>query len=462
MKPLSIYNSIARRARLLFTALIGIGVLEVSIHGQNIEDYEKAPILYSQTAPSDAIARLERELAGQTSAFTGTDREVLEQLLARLDVPVSSQMLVFSKTSLQRRAIHPSQPRAVYFSDDCYIGWVPGGLIEVASMDPYLGPVFYTLDPRQARETDKDITARRGGLFQRDADCLSCHGGSFVRGIPSVFARSVFPDKNGEMLLRHGSQVVDFRTPFEDRWGGWYVTGQHGNTTHRGNNFAREREKEAILEFDPKVGANLAALDNHFSTDRYPRPDSDIVALLVFEHQIAMHNALTRAAHQSRRMLHYQAELQRAFGDPITETPTFDSVRRVFTNSVEDVVDHLLFKDEAALPESIVGNQVFSADFDRRSVRDASGASLRDLHLRGRLFENRCSYLIYSHSFQSLPETLRRSILIRLAQALNPSTTETRHTHLEFEERLRIAAILKETHPDFQSGGIASNLLLQD
>src|SRR5690606_29845754 len=135
--------------------------------------------------------------------------------------PVESQLLVFSKTSLQRRRISPERPRALYFSDTVYVGWVPGGLTEVIIIDPQLGPVFSTFDLRDGR--------REHPKLERDNDCLRCHGGNFVRDIPGIFARSLFTDETGEPLLRHGTLIVDDETPFAQRWGGWYVTGYHGD-----------------------------------------------------------------------------------------------------------------------------------------------------------------------------------------------------------------------------------------
>ena len=162
------------------------------------EMFEQSPMNYSASKPNDAITRLQARLSSGVIKFSGRDRDVLSGLLEELQVPVESQVLVFSKTSLQRQRISPDHPRAIYFSDDCYIGWVPGGLVEVAAIDPVLGPIFYQLDPSTAQS---DPTKS----FKRDSDCLRCHGGAFVRDIPSVFVRSLHAAENGEMLLQGGS-----------------------------------------------------------------------------------------------------------------------------------------------------------------------------------------------------------------------------------------------------------------
>lgn len=418
-------------------------------HGfaQTTETYEKPPISYSETEPSNAITCLESRLIESQMMRGKSDREIMELLLRELKIPVASQILVFSKTSLQRSRIDPRHPRAMYFNDHCYIGWCPGGLMEVAVMDPVLGPVFYAFDPGEAR-------SEKGPRFVRDQNCLSCHGGNFVRGIPSVFARSVPTDDEGEPLLRLGSEVIDYRTPFEDRWGGWYVTGRHGDARHRGNIFSQDDRGQLVA--DVEAGANISDLSPFFDTSRYLTNTSDVVALMVFEHQIAMHNALTRAAFDARRMAHYQETLQRELGEPITAEPSFDSVKRVFENRAVEVVDHLLFKDEADLPRGgLQGSEAFQRAFTAAARRNAEGDSLRDLNLEKRLFENRCSYLIYSENFRALPAPLKRRVYEKLAQALHPTDPDDRYYYLRYSERARIASILRETLPDLPPGWMA-------
>src|SRR5262249_22265759 len=149
--------------------------------------------------------------------------------------------------------------------------------------------------------------------------------------IPAVFARSVFPDAEGEPLLRQGTQVVDYQTPFEQRWGGWYVTGRHGQALHRGNICASE--EDGALVFNPVGGANITHLASFFPKQKYLTNSGDIVALLVFEHQLAMHNALTRAAFNCRRMLEYQKNLQESFKEPVRDEPVYQSVKSVFDSA---------------------------------------------------------------------------------------------------------------------------------
>ena len=408
---------------------------------QESESYERAPINYSAASPRDAVARLQARLSSGELTLGKDGREIVQVLLRELGIPVESQLLVYSKTSLQRQRISPDHPRALYFTDTCYVGWVPSGLIEVTAIDPVLGPIFYSLDPAVKRTNNS-------AALVRDSDCLRCHGGTFVRGIPGVFARSVFTDENGEPLLRYGSEIVDFRTPFTNRWGGWYVTGKHGQALHRGNVLASEKNDQLV--FDSRQGANVTNLTRFFDTTKYLTNSSDIVALLVFEHQLAVQNALTHASLDCRRMLEYQRTLQRVLKDPFTEEPSYDSVKSVFESTATEVVDALLFKDEAELPEGIEGSAAFQRAFSASAPRTARGFSLKDFHLQGHIFKNRCSYLIYSEAFRSLPHALKARVFARLARALKSAEPDPRYAYLSGEERARIVEILRETHPELR------------
>ncbi len=424
------------------------------------QDYERAPVRWSESQPADDVSALQQRLASGELELAGNGRELLDQLLDEFGVPASSQVLVFSKTSLQRHYISPRTPRAIYFNDRIFVGWVPGGAIELATMDPQLGTVFYLVEerpppPPPAGAGNGDLAEGSGHgpgpQFIRDRDCLSCHGGMFVRGIPGLFARSVFPTEGGEPLLRHGTEIVDHRTPFRVRWGGWYVTGSHGDELHRGNVFASDSDRG--LEVDLEAGANLTDLSGLVDLSGYPAETSDIVALMVLEHQMAMHNALTRAQLRGRHMLHYQAGLQRELGEEVSDEPEYESVVRVFDGLVEEVVDALLFKGEAPMPEGgVSGDPRFLEDYQAGARLDGRGRSLREFDLKTRLMKHRCSPLIDSELFAALPASLKERIYERLAEALDLDRPHPRYRHLGAAERLRISAILKETHDGLPEG----------
>ncbi len=414
-------------------------LLALRCFAQTTEKYELPPINYSKATPQDATETLQKQITTGEVRFKGNDREIVRDLLRQLRVPVESQVVVFSKTSFQRDRIRPEHPRAIYFSDNCYIGWVPGGLVEVTTIDPVLGPIFYTLSPAALR-------ANSPQTFVRDGDCLRCHGGNFVRGIPGVFVRSVFADKEGEPLLRHGSEVVDMHTPFTNRWGGWYVTGKHGAALHRGNVFAREKQEKLSVDF--RSGANIRDLSKFFDTEEYLSGSSDIVALLVLECQTAVQNTLTRASVNCRYMLLYQKNLQHDLKEPVSDELVYDSVKSVFNGAAKEIVDDLLFHDEARLPEGLEGSPDFQRAFQADAPRTSAGDSLKDFSLDGHLFKNRCHYLVYSDVFLQLPAQLKRLVYERLATILKSTKPEPRYAYLGKEERHRITAILQTTHKE--------------
>ena len=422
---------------LTFACSLTIVLVSLSVRAQSEPDYERAPILYSASTPTNAVTRLQARLALGDVKLAGSEVHQLRTVLEALGVSPASQTLVFSRTSFQRTRIRPDQPRALYFSDSVYVGWVPGGLVEITAIDPQLGPVFYSLTLPGARSTAPAIV--------RDQDCLRCHGGAFVREIPGLFVRSLFVDAAGDPLLRHGTQIVDDETPFAERWGGWYVTGYHGTAPHRGNTISSEHRDALVFAPAPARPDELSAF---FDPSAYLQPTSDIVALLIAEHQMSVQNSFTRAGFAVRRMIDYQHSLQKTFHEPQTDEPAYDSVKSVLNGAVQDVVDRLLFRAAAPLPPGIVGDPAFRAAFTAAAPRSQSGASLRDLQLGDSLFAQRCSYLIYSESFHALPDLLRHRILDRLDSALLARDPADRYAYIPADEKKRIREILLATHAE--------------
>src|SRR6516162_3925939 len=244
-------------------------------------DIEAEPINYAKAPVDNAVSRLEQRLAAGKATLTyEAGFGYLRSLLRELNVPQSSQTLVFSKTSLQRHRIAPTRPRAIYFGDDVYVGFCQhGDVLEVTAIDPGLGAVYYTLDqkspdkPRFTRQTDT---------------CTICHSSSANQVFPGNLVRSVYSDEDGLPILSAGSHRIDQTSPLEQRWGGWYVTGTSGKRKHLGNlTFHGDPDPNHI---DNSAGLNLTGLSDRIKTSAYLTPHSDIVALMVLEHQAEMHN----------------------------------------------------------------------------------------------------------------------------------------------------------------------------
>ena len=426
------------RWRTLIAAAVAVAA---HLAAQNLPDYELPPINYSTALASNTVSRLQARLdAGRGRLPLGEPTACLRELLAALEAPVASQVLVFSKTSLQRALIEPRRPRAIYFSEDAYVGWVPGGLMEVAVTDPQLGLTFYRFDPRDTTQPVR---------FARDADCLSCHAGSLTRDWPGLMVRSVFPDAHGEPIVSAGTFLIGHDSPLSERWGGWYVTGTHGAARHLGNAIATEAAGGATL--DREAGANVTNLAGYFATNQYLRPDSDIVALMVLEHQVGMHTRLAQAALRVRKWMAYQQNLQRELKEPVTDVPE-GTARRVVETEAGRIVEHLLFCDEASLPANGVhGAGDFERAFCRNKCADPRGRSLKDFDLRTRLFAWRCSYMIYSQAFDALPPALKACVYQRLKAVLTASEPPKRFAHLSAAERTAIGEILLATKPDLKA-----------
>jgi hypothetical protein len=401
------------------------------------QEIESDPINYSATKPRNAVSRLEERLAaGQATLQFEPGRGYLRSLMQALDVPASSQVLVYSKTSFQRERISPRTPRAIYFNDEVMVGFcLHGPVMEISAADELIGTAYYTLDqaegpsPRPVRQTDS---------------CLLCHSSSVTQGIPGHLVRSVFVDRDGFPLLASGSFRTDHASPLSERWGGWYVTGKSGRQKHMGNLICAGSKRPETQ--DNADGVNLLELKGKFPTRRYLTPHSDIVALMVLEHQAGMLNRLARAAIETRMALHYEREINKALGR--AETEPSESARSRIRGAGDAVVSYLFFAGEARLTDRVEGTSAFAQEFAARGPRDSKGRSLRDFDLKTRLFRFPCSYLIYSRAFDRLPDAVKNYIYQRMWEILTTGRTANGEPGLTSDLREAIVQILRETKPD--------------
>lgn len=394
----------------------------------------------------DAVARLQARLdAGAVVADFDTVTGWLPAVLEALDVPVASQTLVFSRTSLQTDRIGPWAPRALYFNDEVYVGYVQdGGLLEVAAVEPTGGVVFYSV---------AQAPAERPSFQREDGNtCLMCHASrALTGGVPGLILRSVLTDRLGYPIAEIHDGSTTLRTPVARRWGGWYVTGLPTDDPHPANVWASDLRHEVadvsryLADF-PFAARRLALSgSNRFDPSPYLLPSSDPVALAVLAHQVEVHNLLAQAHEDAATALResgvFDASDDRAY-EELTER-----ARTRVDWTARRLVDALLFVGEAPWPGGISGDPAFQAGFEARGPRDGSGRSLRDLRLEGRLFQHPLSYLVYTPAFATLPRAMAERVRGRLDEVLTAPADEADYAHLDEATRRAIREILAATLP---------------
>lgn len=382
--------------------------------------FDEDTIAYSKTESTGPIARLQKSIAeGKTSLRFDAKYGYLPSVLEALGISLESQVLVFSKTSFQRERIDPENPRALFFNDDVYIGFIAGSpMLEVSEVDPKLGAVFYTLNQKN---TDRP-------KFSRNDQCLECHASAKSMGVPGQLLRSFEVDSSGVVDLSSGTSLVNHRTPLAERWGGWYVTGEHGAQTHRGNLFGAKAFAKAQKE--PNYRGNLKDLKPFFDVARYPRNQSDIAALMALEHQTHMHNFIAR--------LNYETVIA------LAQYGKVDYLK----SKVESFLQYALFTEEAPLTNAIQGSPAFIKAFESQGPFDSKGRSLRQFDMTRRMFKYPCSYLIYSEAFDALQPEIKAMIYKRLFEILTGEDNSDKFTSLSAADRTAILEILRETKKD--------------
>lgn len=395
-------------------------------HGEDFQgsdhplEYDHPPISYSTTQPKDPVAAVQQKIeSGDLKLEWDEKFGYLPALLKAFDVSKSSQMLVYSKSSLQRKYITPENPRSLYFNDDVYLGYIPGTpVMEVSAVDPQLGGTFYFIEQEKMRKPK----------FVRSADCLSCHGGQRSLGIPGHFVRSVPADSGGELITLEEVRDITQCTPLKDRWAGWFVTGKHGTQPHRGN-LIGERDLARYAK-EPLFKANITDLSPMIDTTKYHGKGSDIVALMVLEHQVHMHNYVARLNIEAQQM-------HAAYGHVRYMRPQVDAFLR-----------YMLFTEEAPLAGAIEGNPEYVRDFASHAIKDSKGRSLRDLDCKTRLFKYPCSFLIYSSSFDAMAAPIKEVILQKLHDILTGKNSDEQFARLSTNDRKALLEILRETKPN--------------
>jgi len=386
-------------------ALVGAGLATVLAQssGVFVAPRDHPSIRYSTASVDDPVARLNRAIENGTVRLTpGTEESgYLRSVLEALHVPVESQVAVFSKTSLEGALINVSNPRTIFFGDAVAVGWVRGSsMLELAAEDPQQGVIFYTLDQQPVGRPQ----------FKRDDECLACHLSWETLGVPGLFVLSTLSEPQDKNSYATGF-VSDQRSPLGQRWGGWYVTGSVGTVKHKGK--------------------AVASLATQFDAHGYLSSHSDIVALMMLEHQTRMINLITRTGWEARLPGDTDARVREA---------------------ARDLVDYLLFVDEVAFPGRVRGTSGFAEKFSAEGPRDGQGRSLRQLDLEKRLMRYPCSYMVYSEAFDSLPPAALDAVYRRMWEVLSGQERENRYRRLSLADRRAIVEILRDTKkglPDY-------------
>ncbi|MDF1812203.1 MAG: hypothetical protein P1V20_08310 [Verrucomicrobiales bacterium] len=370
----------------------------------------------------DPFTAIKDELeSGRLPLDFSSEKAFVTSLLQHLRIPVSSQTLVFSTTSLQLSLISPRSPRALYFNEEIYVGYVPGGKIEIISMDPELGGIFYIFDiPKRGRTIE----------IQRSQRCMNCHSDEDTRDSPGLVIKSVIPGQRGGSLDSYRRHETGHQIPFHERFGGWYVTGGENLGSHHGNvigNFS----KEGIVTRPVEPG-------HTFDWSIFPVQTSDALAHLLHEHQAGFVNRVLET--------HYLARgwLKQGNGQMLSRHETDLDAQ------VDLLVRYLLYADEAEFPAGeISGDAQFKTEFRANRLTSSDGKSLKDFDLKNRMFRFRCSYMIYSPVFRKLPPMVKDAVYQKMEKILSAGReSDKTFAYLPHDERKSIREILRQTHPD--------------
>jgi hypothetical protein len=405
------------------------------------DDYQQ--IGYVDEARRNPVARLHESLAhGQVALDYRSQRGYLESLLGALEIDPSSQTLVFSASSMQRKLIGPRTPRALYFNDTTYVGFVQNSsIVEVVTVDDQLGLVFYTFD---------NVPETRTYFERANQTCLVCHDsqGTMVGGVPMLLAlSSVHSIDNTPLKNFSGNGSVEDSTPIEDRWGGWYVTGRHGLQAHLGNILLGNRGQLENLDDYRTWNLDTLAGSGFVDTSRYLRDTSDIVALLVLEHQLTVQNQITYVKFKA------PTALRRRGLDDAVDALTWDALpdvaQQLLSRMLDKLVRQMTMADYAPIGSRISGIAEYERWFLARGPKDAAGRSLREFDLAGNLFAYPLSYLVYSSSFDTLPAYAKDYVYQRLAAYLSGAESFDWNSDYSDEAKRIALEILAVTKPDF-------------
>ena len=384
----------------------------------SVLDFTAAPHNYWKRQPQDVCTALAAKIAsGEVTLDTTDEKAFAKSVLDALQVPVSSQLLVYSATSLQSERCNPRNPRALYFNEHAYVAVILGGRLEMMGIDSEMGCTFYAFSKAQPGVKP---------VVERSTQCFNCHAGNGTQRVPGLLATSVAPILSGASYETYRHDEQGHQIPLSVRFGGWYVTSARpfGET------------KANILAINKGKGIEIVRVNpgEMWDTTRHLLPTGDILPQLVHEHQIGFDNRVIQAVYLLREV--------EAKGSP---PPPEDQAK--LDAKARELVRYILFADEAKLPAGgIAGDPQFVRDFQLYKKAAAGGASLKDFDLRSRMFKHRCSYMLYTPQWQQLPAAIKTRVYSGLKSALTGD--DRKFAYLGDDERKAILAILCATLPD--------------
>jgi len=451
---------VMRKSGMIMAAFLAAAVLPEALFAETDRllanatryDQEYPVIQYSGPATHNRIWRLQQKLnSGAIKLEWDPQGGYLRSVLKALEIDVSSQTMVFSKTSLQTTKISEQTPRALYYNDDTYVGYVQhSDLLEFAAVDAEAGVVFFGLRNVQDQAPVMD---REGGR------CLTCHDTYSMMGggVPRVLAMSAPVDVPEDTRTYSSATEVDDRTPISQRWGGWYVSGwylpgKNGPVDHFGNLPLRQESGSTAVDNRQLIALkstrdNRGNLKGYFDTDKYLSDKSDVGALLVLEHQVHVQNLITRVNFKVRTIMSREAE--KAVEAPRSWEAVNAQDKAAIKAIIEPLVRAMFMVDMVALDGEVVSNSGFGERFPKVGPHDSMGRSLRDLQLDKRLFRHPLSYMVYSESFEALPQYVHDYIDARIVEVLQGRDTTGLSARLSEADRTSISRILAETRPRY-------------
>lgn len=376
---------------------------------------------YEEIRPIDPFSTIRTKLEnGKINSFSKSPNEYLLNLLKELSISIHSQLLVYSTTSLQLSKISPQNPRAIYFSDDIYLGYVPGGQIEVIGIDPKLGAIPYIFNIPKNQDLEHP-------LIHRSSRCMNCHASKDIGRIPGLLISSVIPGPGGGTLDRFRKNSTGHEIQFKDRFGGWHITG-HNPFTNSWANYSGIMKNGQINRVDNLPGTK-------FKWDKYITNSSNLLAHLLLEHQVGFTNRCIEITYKYRELIHNE-----------NSNTKNTSIINFIEEKSNDLLSYILFKNEAKLPQSInFESSTFISDFEKKQGESSSSNGLRKLNLKTRLLENRCSYMVFSNSFLGLPEQFKKILLRKLKLILQNKNGGGHFSYLTAKEKVNILDSLNES-----------------